>query len=82
MGNHHFSWENSGKPSINGPFSTAMLNNQRVFIPGRKIPVASWLHRGSGEVLWHRGLMAMARTLGPKSWLATGSCPIGIYRNS
>jgi hypothetical protein len=27
MENHHFS---IGKPSINGPFSMAMLNNQRV----------------------------------------------------
>ena len=30
MENHHFLWVNPGKPSINGSFSMAMLNNQRV----------------------------------------------------
>jgi len=30
-----------GKPSINGPFSMAMLNNQRVFIKKGLIPSSS-----------------------------------------
>ena len=32
MENHHFQWVNNHKSSINGPFSIAMLNNQRVYI--------------------------------------------------
>jgi len=32
MENHHFEKINPGKPSINGQFSMAMLNNQRVYI--------------------------------------------------
>ena len=31
MENHHFSWGKTGKPTINGPFSIAMLVYQRVY---------------------------------------------------
>ena len=37
--NHTFFW---GRPSINGPFSMVMLNNQRVYVVVSFIPIMTW----------------------------------------
>ena len=45
-----------GKPSINGPFSMAMLNNQRVIIIQRqKLTWQQWKFRSERMVKWKEG---------------------------